>query len=85
MGVENVTKSGFNFYLVPERKPLIFQVSDNIINDVQAGNTVNSWDIANLSVGAVGIGATILLVSNPVEWMITGTTIYFGARFVYNI
>jgi RHS repeat-associated protein len=58
----------------------------NIVSDVQAGNAVNSWDVADLSVGAAGLGATIFLASNPVGWAIAGgATIYFGARFVYDI
>ncbi|MEZ5199153.1 MAG: RHS repeat-associated core domain-containing protein [Bacteroidales bacterium] len=58
----------------------------NIVSDVQAGNAVNSWDVADLSVGAAGLGATIFLASNPVGWVIAGgATIYFGARFVYDI
>jgi hypothetical protein len=60
--------------------------SYNIVSDIQAGNAVNSWDVADLSVGAVGLGAAIFLASNPVGWVIAGgATIYFGARFFYDI
>lgn len=49
-------------------------------------DAVNGWDVTDFGVGAAGLGATIFLASNPVGWVIAGSaTIYFGARFIYDI
>jgi len=53
-------------------------------------SAVSNWDIADFTVGAAGLATTGLvtvgLVSNPVGWMILGgTTVYFGARFAYEL
>ena len=60
----------------------------HIYNDYSQGgiNAINGLDVADFGVGAVGLGATIFLASNPVGWAIVGgTTIYFGSRFIYDI
>ena len=60
----------------------------NMYTDYSQGgiDAVNGWDVADFGVGAAGLGATVFLVSNPVGWSIAGgATIYFGARFVYDI
>jgi len=64
----------------------------NMYTDYSQGgiDAVNGWDVADFGVGAVGLTTTGLVVlglfSNPVGWAIAGcATIYFGARFVYDI
>lgn len=60
----------------------------NMYTDYSQGgiDAVNGWDVADFGVGTAGLGATVFLVSNPVGWAIAGgATIYFGARFVYDI
>lgn len=64
--------------------------SYNMYSDYSQYGTVNGWDVADFGVGLTGVTASTLvavgLVSNPVGWVIAGgATIYFGARFVYDI
>ena len=59
----------------------------NIYTDYSQGgiDAVNGWDLADFSVGAASLGATIFLVSNPVGWIITGgATIYFTVRLIHD-
>ncbi|MBU2651874.1 MAG: hypothetical protein KKA81_13170 [Bacteroidetes bacterium] len=60
----------------------------HIYNDYSQGgiDAVNGWDVADFSIGAASLGATIFLASNPVGWgiaIIAGA--YFGARLIYDV
>ena len=62
----------------------------NIYSDIEAGQTPKTLDIADATVGTVGLLATaatvVGLISNPVGWAIgTGVLLYSGARLLYDI
>ena len=60
----------------------------NMVNDYSEGGiaAISPLDVGDFAVGAAGLYATIFLASNPVGWVIAGgATLYFGARFIYDI
>lgn len=61
--------------------------SINIVTDIQAGNQVNGWDVADLGVGTVGLVLSAVLVANPVGLLVVGTvsTVYFTSRLIHDI
>ena len=60
----------------------------NMANDYSEGGiaAISPLYVGDFAVGAAGLYATIFLASNPVGWVIAGgATLYFGARFIYDI
>jgi hypothetical protein len=60
-----------------------------IRNDINMGQPVNPWDVADLGVGAVGtttatiVAAGITVAYSP--WILGGSAIYFGGRLIHNM
>lgn len=62
----------------------------NIVNSLNNGSAVSGKDVADFSVGAVGLGTSVLvavgLVSNPIGWVIGGgVTLYSIGSFAYDL
>lgn len=63
-----------------------YSIAESISND----QTPEALDVADVSVGLVGLGSTVLvaagIISNPVGWGIgLGVTIYGAGRFAYDL
>jgi len=59
----------------------------NIATDIQAGNQINGWDVADLGVGTAGLVLSAILVANPVGLLVVGTVsiVYFTGRLIHDI
>jgi hypothetical protein len=62
-----------------------------IRNDINMGQPVNPWDVADFTMGFVGTSGSAgvlwlgLSATGPAGWVVGGAAVYFGGRLFHNI